>query len=292
MGAALIWSIGALCNRWSDGTDAWQYLLWRSVGILVGTQVLASLRRERPPLLTAWRSGWPMIAASVSLLSASLGFVYALKNTTAANAAFFASLSPFVAAGIAFVFLREQIARTTYLAMVLAGAGLVMLAYGPAGGSQGGGLAPTLRGNVAGLFCSFGFAMYVICLRSRTSVDWSPAMPGYSSIMAVLCMVVTISVGNELVPPWQDLALAVFHGTVLIVVGTLMFNRATRTVPPVALTVLAQVETIAVPLLVWIAFREVPSPAAVLGGLLILAGVVLQAVGQTSAGRFGPSGPG
>ncbi len=285
MAASLVWSLGALSNRWSDGTDAWQYLLWRSIGIIVGTQLLASWKREKPPLVTAWTSGWQMIAASASLLSASLGFVYALKNTTAANASFFASLSPFVAAFITLAILRERLARTTYLAMALAGAGLLMLAFGPSGGSRGDGLAPTLHGNLAGLFCSFGFASYVMCLRRRTSADWSPAMPGYSSIMIVLCAAVTIANGNDLVPTWEDGAMAVFHGAVLIVVGTHLFNRATRTVPPVALTVFAQVETIAVPFLIWVAFREVPSPAAMLGGLLILSGVVLQAVGQTRVGK-------
>ncbi len=288
MAAAFVWSLGALCNRWSDGTDAWQYLLWRSIGIIVGTQVLATVRRERAPLVRAWTSGWLMVTASAALLSASLGFVYALKNTTAANASFFASLSPFVAAFIGFVFMKERFARSTYLAMALAGAGLLMLAYGPSGGSRGDGLAPTLRGNLAGLFCSFGFAGYVICLRRRTTADWSPAMPGYSSIMILLCAVVTIGAGNSLVPDWQDAGFAIFHGAILIVVGTLTFNRATKTVPPVAVTVLAQVETIAVPLLVWIAFSEVPSPAAIFGGLLILSGVVLQAFGQTRSGISAP----
>ena len=33
VGAGLVWSLGALMARIADRTDAWQYLIWRSVAI-------------------------------------------------------------------------------------------------------------------------------------------------------------------------------------------------------------------------------------------------------------------
>lgn len=286
MGAALVWSVGALSNRWADSSDAWQYLLWRSVGIIVGTQMVAWFRRDSPPIIRAWNSGPLMITASFGLIGASLGFVYALKNTTAANASFFASLSPFVAALIAYFLLKERFGRSTYLAMLIAGLGVLVLAFGPSGGSQGDGLPATMKGNVAALLCSFGFAVYVICLRQDPHRDWSPAMPGYCSMLSVLCIAVIVANGQALIPARHDVVLAMVHGGVIIVVGTSMFNHATKSVSSVGLAVLAQVETIAVPLMVLLVFNEVPSPAATFGGLLILAGVVVQAIGQSRAGMM------
>ena len=87
-------------------------------------------------------------------------------------------------------------------------------------------------------------------------------------------------------PARHDVVLATVHGGVIIVVGTSMFNHATKSVSSVGLAVLAQVETIAVPLMVLLVFNEVPSPAATFGGLLILAGVVVQAIGQSRAGMM------
>jgi drug/metabolite transporter, DME family len=286
--AAFVWSFGALVNRWSTDSDAWQYLLWRSIGIIVGTQIVALIRHDAPPVMQAWRSGWLMIGANFGLLGASLGFVYALKNTTAANASFFASLSPFVAAAVSYFWLKEPITRATMCAMVLAGIGLLVLAFGPTGGSQGDGLAPSLRGNIAALLSSIGFATYVLCIRRAPNNNWSPVMPGYSSMLVALCLMVVVANGNKLAPSLRDIGMAVFHGGVIIVVGTSIFNHATKSVPSVALAVLAQVETIAVPFLVFLAFREVPSPAAMIGGTIILGAVVLQAIGQSRGGRAVP----
>ena len=69
--------------------------------------------------MLAFTSGRRMMAANVALLLASIGFVYAVKTTSPANAAFLggticcsASSSP--------RFLGERIVRRTYLAIPIA----------------------------------------------------------------------------------------------------------------------------------------------------------------------------
>jgi drug/metabolite transporter, DME family len=285
--AALVWSLGSLTNRWTHGSDAWQYLLWRSIGIIVVLEVLARVKRRPSPLVSAWTSGWLMVLASFGLLGASVGFVYAIKNTTAANAAFFSSLSPFVVAIFGFLVLKERVNRSTMFAMTLAAIGLLVMAFGPDGGAKGNGLAPTLHGNLSGLACSVGFAVWVICMRAEPDVDWTPVMPGYCSLLIPLSIIVSTANRRSLVPPAGDISKAVFHGAVLIVLGTYLFNRSAKQVPAVAMTVFSQVETISVPILIFLAFHEVPGVTSIIGGALILAAVVVQAIGQS---RVGPGG--
>ena len=97
LGAGVVWSFGAVAARMAKHTDAFQYLIWRSVGVLVVMEVMAALRREPMLLPKAYTSGKWMLSADFGLLLASFMFVYAVKTTTAANASFLGSVTPLAA---------------------------------------------------------------------------------------------------------------------------------------------------------------------------------------------------
>ncbi|HRE01294.1 MAG TPA: EamA family transporter, partial [Ilumatobacteraceae bacterium] len=75
-----------------------------------------------------------------------------------------------------------------------------------------------------------------------------------------------------------DIGFAVFHGAVLIVVGTLLFNIGSRTVPAVAITVLAQSEIAFAPVWVYIALGEAPGIRSLIGGSIIVGAVIGKAL--------------
>jgi drug/metabolite transporter (DMT)-like permease len=271
VGAGTTWSFGALCARLADGADAWQYLIWRSVGIIVVIEAMARLRHRRSPTTVSFTSGRLMLLANSALLLASVAYVYAVKTTTAANAAFLSSITPLLAVVMARVVLHERLTRITVAAIALAFVGLAVMVSADIG-------AGSMRGNVSALFSSVGFAGYTICVRSDQERDWSPVLPGYGVMMIALCGTVTLANGNPLVPRWHDVAWALFHGAVLIVVGTLAFNAAARKVPAVAMTVFAQSETVFAPFWVFLALSERPGARTLLGAALILAAVIGKAV--------------
>lgn len=267
IGAGLVWSLGALFARLAKHSDAWQYLLWRSIGIIIVMEVVARRRGERAMTPRAYRSGPMMLIGCAMLLTASLGFVYAVKNTTAANAAFLGSMTPLMAVVVARIFLGERLTRVTIGAIVLATAGLAVTVLTDLG-------AGNMTGNIAALLAALGFAGYTVCVRSSTEQDWSPVMPGYASMMIVLCAAVCLINGQPLAPGAHDIALAVIHGGVIIVIGTMLFNTASRSVPAVAMTVFAQSEMVFVPIWVLLFIGEVPRAATLLGGAIILTAVV------------------
>ena len=78
--AGLVWSLGALMARLADDTDAWQYLIWRSIGILIVMELLTRARRRPPLLPIAYTSGRLMLLACGALLLASVAFVYAVEE--------------------------------------------------------------------------------------------------------------------------------------------------------------------------------------------------------------------
>ncbi len=271
LGAGAVWSFGAISARLADGADAFQYLIWRSVGIIVVIEVLGRLQGKPPQVIRAYTSGRLMMTANVMLLLASIGFVYAVKTTSAANAAFFASTTPVFGVLLARIVLHERLNRLTIASVALAFTGLVIMVAGDLG-------AGSMVGNMSALACAAGFAGYAVCVRSDPTEDWSPVLPGYAVMMIAICAVTTLANGKTLVPPADDVALALVHGAVFIVVGTILFNVSSRQVPAGAMTVLAQTEMVLVPLWSFIVLDERPKATTLFGGSIILLAIIGKAV--------------
>ena len=125
VGSGVVWSFGGITAREASHSDAFQYMLWRSVGIIAVIEVMSALQGKPFPTIRAWRSGTTMRVANVGLFLASLCFVYAVKTTTPANAAFLGSLTPLVAVVFS-RFLGERISRSTIVALALGLVGLTV----------------------------------------------------------------------------------------------------------------------------------------------------------------------
>ncbi len=281
LGSGVVWSFGAVAARKATHADAFQYLIWRSIGVLVVMEMLTAVRRQPMLLRKAYTSGRWMMTANFGLLLASLAFVYAVKTTTAANASFLGSITPLVAVVLARFVLGERLSRVTMWAILVALFGLVVTVFGDLH-------AGNMIGNIAALMASVGFAIYTIALRSNPETDWSPVLPGYAALMIVLCSVVTLAHGKTLFPPAKDMGLALLHGAVFIVVGTTLFNRGSKRVPAVPMTVFAQTEMVFVPLWAFLVLGEAPKAATVVGGAIIFAAVVGKAVLDTAPGAVQP----
>lgn len=271
LGSGVVWSFGAVAARLADQSDAFQYLIWRSLAILVVIEAIARFRRRSYVTPLAFRSGGIMVLACGCLLLASIAFVYAVKTTTPANAAFLASITPLIAVLLAKVTLGEPLTATTLWAVAVAFVGLCVTVVGDLG-------AGSLSGNVAALMSSLGFAGYVICLRTQPRRDWSPVMPGYAVMMIAICGVVTAINGEPLAPPGRDIAYAMVHGGVIIVVGTILFNVAARQIPAGAMAVFAQSEMLFVPIWALIVLSERPPAMSLVGGSIIASAIIGKAV--------------
>ena len=271
LGAGAVWSLGGITAKVADGADPFQYLVWRSVAVIVVVEALSFLQRKPAPTLTAYRSGRTMIIANVMLFIASFGFVYAVKTTSPANAAFLGSTVPIFGALLAWVILRERLNWVTIAAIVVAFIGLLVTVVGDLGSG-------TMVGNLAALSSAVGFAGYTVCVRSDRDRDWSPVLPGYAVMMIVVCGAVTLAKGNPLVPPTGDLLLALLHGGVIIVLGTYMFNHASKQVPAAVMTLFAQTEMVLVPVWSITLLGERPKTMVLLGGCIIFVAILGKAV--------------
>jgi drug/metabolite transporter (DMT)-like permease len=269
LSAGAVWSFGTVLARAADGSNAFQYLIWRSVGIIVVVEAWALFTGRPQSTIRAFTSGRRMMAANMALLLASIGFIYAVKTTSPATAAFLGSTTPLFGVVVARVFLGERILWRTYLAIALALVGLVVMFTGDSDGSGN-----NVIGDLAALASAAGFAFYAAIVRSAPERDWTPVLPGYGAIMIVICSVITFAGGDSFVPPAPDIGLALLHGAVFIVGGTLIFNIASRSIPAAQMTVFAQTEMVLVPIWAFLLLSERPSAATLIGGSLIVIAVV------------------
>ena len=271
LAAGAVWSFGAVTARLADGSDAFQYLIWRSIGIVIVIELMAMLQRRPTRTVEAFTSGRRMMAANAMLLLASIGFVYAVKTTTAANAAFLGSTTPLFGVIVARLFLGERLNRRTAIAIGLAFTGLAIMVIGDLE-------VGNLVGDLAAIASAVGFACYTAIVRSAPERDWAPVMPGYAVMMIVICGTVTVAGGETLVPPTSDVALALVHGGLFIVGGTLLYNSASRSVPAAAMTVFAQTEMVLVPVWAFVVLAERPATSTLIGGTVIMLAVVGKAL--------------
>ena len=271
LSAGAVWSFGTVLARVADRSDAFQYLMWRSIGIIVVVEAWALLTGRPQSTLRAFTSGRRMLAANLALLLASIGFIYAVKTTTPANAAFLGSTAPLFGVIVARLFLGERIMLRTYSAIGLASVGLVIMV---AGDLQVGNLGDDIVGDLAALASAAGFAVYAAIVRSAPHRDWSPVLPGYGVLMILICGTVIVADGNTFTPPASDIGLAVLHGAVFIVGGTLIFNFASRSIPASQMTVFAQTEMVLVPVWAFLLLSERPTATTLIGGTLIVVAVV------------------
>ncbi len=284
LGAGAVWSFGAIIARSADGADPFQYLIWRSVGIIVVVEVLGRLQSKPPQTWRAYTTGPTMLLATVMLLTASLGFTYAVKTTSAANAAFLGSTTPVFGVIAARVFLAEKFRALTVAVIGAAAVGLFVMVAGDVG-------AGSMVGNLAALAAAVGFAGYTVCVRSNPAEDWSPVLPGYGLIMIAICSVVTLASGSTVFPPALDMAYALIHGGFVIVAGTILFNVASRQVPAAAMTVFAQTEMVLVPIWGFLVLSERPKFTTLIGGSIIVAAIMVKAVSDArhEPAGFGPA---
>jgi drug/metabolite transporter (DMT)-like permease len=128
-----VWSVGALNAKLADDSDAWQYLVWRSLGVLVVMEIVQRRRSGGFLVRQAFTTGRLMIVACAAMTVASVSFIYALKATTAANAVLLASSTPLIAVVLARLVLGERLTAVTLVAIAVAFVGPLVMVRADAG---------------------------------------------------------------------------------------------------------------------------------------------------------------
>jgi drug/metabolite transporter (DMT)-like permease len=205
------------------------------------------------------------VAVAVCTAVASSTFIIALNHTSVANVLFMQALAPLAAALIAWVGLREHVSRRTIVAMVVALAGVGLMVGGP-GGARGLGLGLSA-------LMTLSFALSVVITRHRRDVSMLPAV----CLSQAFVLVAFGPFAHPASVRAGDLVLIVALGVGQMALGLAFVTIGARLIPAAEVALITLLEVVLGPLWVWLALRERPADATLLGGAIVVGAVCLQA---------------
>ena len=274
--AGTVWSFGALTIRYMiDPQDyRWQYLFFRGLTV-AAILCLFLIAKDGGRFLDNFRKiGMPGVIGAFGLLGAFICFIWSITLTTAANTLFLFATTPFLAAFMGIVILKEKIRPLTWVAMTVALIGItVMVIEGLEAGS--------LLGTITGFAAACGFSIFSVCLR------WRKETPQFATIALAgfLCAALTAGIiflqSDSLLMPDRNIYLSMVHGT-LIGVGLILFSLGAKYFPAAELNLLSLVEVVGGVIWVYLpifGINEVPSLLTVVGGFIVTCAIILDSVG-------------
>jgi drug/metabolite transporter (DMT)-like permease len=261
--AAICWSSGGLLVRQLSIVGAWEIVFWRSLFMtLFVVGVLTALHGRAMPRAVR-NAGVPGVVAGAFLAGTFFFFIGSLTRTTVANTNILMSVSPFLAALAARWILKERVPRRTWVAMLVAFAGIVVMFAQAADAGR-------LTGNLLALGVSCCFAAQVTVLRKfHATVDMLPQV----MIAGILSAVAAGALAPAFAATPRDLAILAVMGCVQLGTGCLLATAASKHLSATELGLLALLEPILGPIWVWVLMSEHPGAATLVGGSIVLAAV-------------------
>jgi len=260
----LMWSIAGVVTRQLEAARSFEVTFWRSFFTALTLLLILPLwrgpgavwrqLRAAPPAL--WWSGlcWGGMFTS---------FMLALTMTSVAGVLVISSLNPLFTALLAWAVLRQRIAWFTWVAIALAGVGMVwMFGSQLEGGSW--------QGMVVALFVPLTAAINWIVVQHAHArgedVDLVPSV----LVGGILSALVTLPLAWPLQATGHDIGLLALLGAVQLAIPCTLLVICARVLKAPEISLLAQLEILFGILLVWIGAGERPGLAVLQGGALVL----------------------
>ena len=269
--AGLLWSFGPLVVRNMDdpGLIPWQYLFARGLVIFFLLNIYLFFEEGIEFYKNYLRIGIAGIIGGVGLGTAMITFIWSITNTTAAITLLCLAAMPFITALLGFLFLKEKISISVWIAIIVASTGIIIIAYGI--DSLG-----SIEGLIFGLVSAIGFSVFSVSLR------WRKETPKFTTVAlaGMFCTIVsaTILYQNDLsfFSSSKNEGLFAVHGTI-VCVGLILYSIGSKVIPAAELTLLSLTEVIGGIFWVWIpilGINEIPSNNTIIGGFLIFMSII------------------
>jgi drug/metabolite transporter (DMT)-like permease len=261
--AAVAWSTAGILQR-ELSVDVPTQLAGRAFFAVVGI-VAYIVVAERGALARAFRAvGRAGLAVAALMAVASGSFIIALNHSSVANILFMQALAPVLAAVLGMA-VGETVVRRTWIAMVVALAGVGVMIGGPT--------RPSAVGLGLSLLMTTSFAATLVITRHKRDVSMAPATC-LSQVIVLLFAAPLSSPGSA---SGRDVALMVALGVGQIGLGLVFLTIGGRLIPAAEVALITLVEVVLGPLWVWIFLSEQPGVATLIGGAIVLGAVAIQA---------------
>lgn len=261
--AGAFWSTMGIGIRHIEQANVWQILCYRSFSLSIFLFVLITLRSGFKPIKTIRRSGIAGVVGGFGLVLAFAGGIYSIQTTTVANAMFLFASAPFFAAIFGWIILRENVRKATWIATLVAMAGVAVMVID--GISLG-----RMAGNITALLSALGFAIFTIALRWKKLEDMLPAVFLAGIFAMTISAVICLQQGYSFTLSTNDAGIALALGVFQVGTGLAIYTVGSRVVPAAELALLSMTEVLLGPIWVWLFIGETASLYTLVGGSILL----------------------
>lgn len=269
--AGVLWSTVGLGIRMIEDAVVWQILLYRSISMSLFLYLVIRVRSGESPFVQIRRTGFPAVVAGLALVAAYSGGIYAIQNTSVANAMLLFATAPFMAAVLGWLILRERVRVATWIAIAIALCGIAIMVSDKSG-------EVAIFGSLAALGSAFGFAVFTVALRWGRTGEMLPSV----FLSGIFAFVITLGIcqllGLSLALSVRDGSVAMGMGVFQVGAGLILYTLGSRSLPAAELALLSLAEVLLGPIWVWLFLNETASTNTLIGGAVLLIAIVGNAV--------------
>ena len=207
------------------------------------------------------------VFACLLMTISNIAFVGAIVNTTVANVLVILAAMPLFSALLGWILIREGVERRTWIAIVFAFSGVVVIF---AGSLQSGGWL----GNGLALFTALSQGLTLVVLRRAKTNVVLPALCASGLCSAAICFFFA-SPGDI---TQHDLTILSVMGLLVVPIALALFLSGTRYIPAAEVALFALLETVIGPILVWLGVGEVPTLATWIGGGFVMTAIIVNSI--------------
>ena len=258
-------SFGGLLVKSFEGASLWQILFWRSLFFISVVSIYLSFTYGSKVFKILYVSGIPGVFGGLVLGIGFFSYVYAMYNTTVANANFIIQTQTLFLAVFGYFFLKEKVSKTTIFSIVLAMIGILIMV--------GNSLSPgQLSGNLVAFLMPISFAVLIIVVRKYPKIDMVPLQ----LVAGVIAMIIGFTVAGKISISAHDIFIGFLAGFFQLGFGFILITIGAKSTPSAVVGIIMLTEAILGPMWAWLFINELPSIIVMIGGSIVLLAVLIQ----------------
>ena len=258
-------SFGGLIVKSFEGATLWQILFWRQLFFVLLVIIFLLFTYKKKIFFALYQSGLPGFIGGIILGLGFSAYVFAMYNTTVANANFIIQTQAIFLAIFGYLFLKEKISKLTLASIILAISGILLMV--------GSSLSPgQLSGNLVAFIMPSSFAVLIIIVRKYPNVDMIPLQ----LFAGIVAMLIGYFASTKINISTHDLFLAFIAGFFQVGLGFIFITIGAKKTLSAIVGILMMTEAVFGPFWAWLFLDESPEFFALIGGSIILFAVFIQ----------------
>jgi len=261
--------VGLLMKMIIDASG-FQILFYRSMSLSLVVIIFACIITKSNPKTFMKRLDRYDLLMGIFLSLAFATYVFSMLYTSVASTLFILGITPFLAAIIAWYYLKEKPKIIVWITMIVATTGVFLMV------SDGMVFGKTF-GNILAFFSALLFAMTLVVARysKKENVLGGTFLGG--AFACLIGLIASLLLNHGLLISSYDMSLSLFMGAFTIGLGITLVTTGTPFVPAAEVSLLVLIESVLGPIWVWIFLSEAMTTFELVGGILIFAALIILA---------------